>query len=39
VEEHEIDTAAVEALNSLEGRTAIETGQEQEQIQVTGQIS
>jgi len=39
VEEYEIDTAAVEALNSIEKRAAIETGQEQENIQVTGQIS
>jgi hypothetical protein len=28
VEEYEIDTAAVEALNSIEKRAAIETGQE-----------
>jgi len=28
VEEYEIDTSAVEALNSMERRAAIETGQE-----------
>ena len=39
VEEYEIDTAAVEALNSIEKRAAVETGREQENIQVTGQIS
>jgi len=39
VEEYEIDTTAVEALNSIEKRAAIETGQEQENIQVTGQVT
>ena len=39
VEEYEIDTALVESMNSVEKRAAIETGQEQENIQVTGQIS
>ena len=36
VEEYEIDTSAVEALNSIERRAAIETGQE---CEPTGQIS
>ena len=39
VEEYEINTALIESLNSVEKRAAIETGQEQENIQVTGQIS
>jgi len=39
VEEYEIDTAAVEVLNSIEKRSAIETGQEQENINLSGQIS
>jgi len=39
VEEFEIDTAAVEALNSIEKRAAIETGQEQENVNFTGQVS
>jgi len=39
VEEYEIDTAAIEALNSIEKRAAIETGQEQENIQVTGRMT
>jgi hypothetical protein len=37
--EYEIDTGAIEALNSVERRAAIETGQEQEHINLTGQIS
>jgi hypothetical protein len=39
VEEYEIDTGLVEALNSVERRAAIETGQEQENVNLTGQIS
>jgi phage terminase small subunit len=39
VEEYEIDTALVEAMNSVEKRAAIETGQEQENVNLTGQIS
>jgi hypothetical protein len=39
IEEYEIDTALVEALNSVERRAAIETGQEQENVNLTGQIS
>jgi hypothetical protein len=39
VEEYEIDNAAVEALNSIEKRAAIEAGQEQENINLSGQIS
>jgi len=39
VEEYEINTALIEALNSVEKRAAIETGQEQENIQVTGQVT
>jgi phage terminase small subunit len=39
VEEYEIDTALVEAMNSVERRAAIETGQEQENVNLTGQIS
>jgi hypothetical protein len=39
VEEYEIDTAAVECLNSIEKRAAIETGQEQENVAITGNIS
>jgi len=34
-----INTALIEALNSVEKRAAIETGQEQENIQVTGQVT
>ena len=37
--EYEIDTGVIEALNSVEKRAAIETGQEQENIQVTGQVT
>ena len=37
--EYEIDTGAIEALNSVERRAAIETGQEQENVAITGQIS
>jgi hypothetical protein len=37
--EYEIDTGAIEALNSVEKRAAIETGQEQENVNLTGQIS
>jgi hypothetical protein len=36
--EYEIDTGAIEALNSVEKRAAIETGQEQENVNLTGQI-
>ena len=39
VEEYEIDVSAIEALNSVERRAAIEIGQEQENVQVTGNIS
>ena len=39
VEEYEINTALIEALNSVEKRPAIETGQEQENVNLTGQIS
>ena len=39
VEEYEIDTALVESMNSVEKRAAIETGQEQENVNLTGQIS
>jgi enoyl-[acyl-carrier-protein] reductase (NADH) len=39
VEEYEIDTGAIEALNSIEKRAAVETGQEQENVNLTGQIS
>jgi enoyl-[acyl-carrier-protein] reductase (NADH) len=39
VEEYEINTALIEALNSVERRAAIETGQEQENVNLTGQIS
>jgi hypothetical protein len=39
VEEYEIDTGMVEAMNSVEKRAAIETGQEQENVNLTGQIS
>jgi hypothetical protein len=37
--EYKIDTGVIEALNAVERRAAIETGQEQENIQLTGQIS
>jgi hypothetical protein len=37
--EYEIDTGVIEALNSVERRAAIETGQEQENVNLTGQIS
>ena len=37
--EYEIDTGAIEALNSVEKRAAIETGQDQENVNLTGQIS
>src|SRR5215470_9917193 len=39
VEEYEINTALIEALNSVEKRAAIETGQEHENVNFTGQIS
>jgi hypothetical protein len=39
VEEYEINTALIEALNSVERRAAIETGQEQENVSITGNIS
>jgi hypothetical protein len=39
VEEYEINTPLIEALNSVERRAAIEIGQEQENVQVTGNIS
>jgi hypothetical protein len=37
--EYEIDPGVIEALNSVERRAAIETGQEQENVNLTGQIS
>jgi len=37
--EYEIDTGVIEALNSVEKRAAIETGQEQENVNFTGQVS
>jgi hypothetical protein len=37
--EYEIDTDVIEALNSVERRAAIETGQEQENVNLTAQIS
>jgi hypothetical protein len=39
VEEYEINMALIEALNSVEKRAAIETGQAQENVNLTGQIS
>ena len=39
VEEYEINTPLIEALNSVEKRAAIETGKEQENFNLTGQIS
>jgi len=39
VEEYEINTPLIEALNSVEKRVAIETGQEQENVNFTGQVS
>jgi len=39
VKEYEIDTGVIEALNSIEKRAAIETGQEQENINVSGQVT
>jgi hypothetical protein len=39
VEEYEINTALIESMNSVEKRAAIETGQEQENVNLTGQIS
>lgn len=39
VVEYEINTALVEALNSIEKRAAIETGQEQENVNVTGHVT
>jgi hypothetical protein len=39
VEEYEINTALIESLNSVEKRAAIETGQESENVNLTGQIS
>ena len=35
VEEYEINTALIESLNSVEKRAAIETGQEQENVQIS----
>jgi hypothetical protein len=37
--EYEINTPLIESLNSVEKRAAIETGQEQENVNLTGQIS
>ena len=37
--DYEINTALIESLNSVEKRAAIETGQESENIQVTGHMS
>ena len=37
--EYEINTALIESLNSIERRAAIETGQEQENVAITGNIS
>jgi hypothetical protein len=37
--EYEIDTGVIEALNSVDCRAAIETGQEQENVNLTGQIN
>ena len=37
--EYEIDTGVIEALNSVEKRAAIETGQEQENVNLTGHVS
>jgi hypothetical protein len=34
----EINTALIECMNSVEKRAAIETGQEQENVNLTGQI-
>jgi hypothetical protein len=39
VEEYEIDTGLVESMNSVEKGAAIETGQEQENVNLSGQIS
>ena len=39
VEEYEINTALIESMNSVEKRAAIETGQEQENVSITGNIS
>ena len=39
VEEFEIDTALVESMNSVEKRAAIETGQEQENLNISGHVS
>jgi hypothetical protein len=39
VEEYEVNTALIESLSSVERRAAIETGQEQENVNLTGQIS
>jgi hypothetical protein len=39
VVEYEINSALIEGLNSVEKRAAIETGQEQENVNLTGQIS
>jgi phage terminase small subunit len=39
VEEYEIDTGMVEAMNAIEKRAAIETGQESENVNLTGHIS
>jgi hypothetical protein len=39
VVEYEINSALIEGLNSVEKRAAIETGQEQENVNLTRQIS
>jgi hypothetical protein len=39
VEEYEVNVALIESLNSVEKRAAVETGQEQENVAITGQIS
>jgi hypothetical protein len=37
--EYEINAALIESLNSVEKRAAVETGQESENVNLTGQIS
>jgi hypothetical protein len=39
VEEYEVNVALIESLNSVEKRAAIETGQESENVSITGNIS
>jgi hypothetical protein len=39
VEEYELDTGMIESMNSVEKRAAVETGQESENVNLTGQIS